>query len=117
MSQGWGNHRHLRFTFVGIYFFLSTTSLQATHDDGLELEGDIIDGTDPGCGQTPVVNPAPPDWANLFEVGGDGKIQPKLPLPAGGEAASFTADDLSVGSFIDCSIFVGSNKNGDALNT
>jgi hypothetical protein len=59
-----------------------------------------------------------PDWTDLFDTDGhlidsNGDGRPN----AGGEAATFVADDLAVSGSVDRTVFASSNKNGDAVDT
>ena len=91
--------------------------------DLFEIEGDIIDGEDPGCvngvpGVPADPDPAP-DWASLFttDTSPHGAVT-GINLPANGVVANFEADQLSVGNLTDCTTFgPGSNKNGHPIQT
>ncbi len=112
--------------FLGV---VSPDRAIAVDDEGLiEIrDGDIVDGTDPGCTKSGVPQPPAtgvggvPDWASLFTTTGgpNGTVTGTVdPLPAGGVIATFTRDDLSQSSAIDCTTFgPGSNKNGDPIDT
>ena len=62
------------------------------------LEGNIFD--DPA-------NPAP-DWSTRFNASGASLVGP---------ACNLEADDLSVSTLLDRTVFLSSNKNGDPVNT
>jgi hypothetical protein len=100
----------------------------AVDDEGLiELEGDIVDGVDPGCAKngtpgTPTIGVGgEPDWASIFETDSspDGTVTGHVdPLPEHGIVASFEADDLSQSNSVDCTTYgPGSNKNIDEIDT
>ena len=100
----------------------------AVDDEGLlEVDGDIVDGVDPGCSKAGVPT-APtsgvggePDWTNIFETGSspNGTVTGHVdPLPEGGVIASFEADDLSQSNAVDCTTYgPTSNKNIDEIDT
>ena len=91
--------------------------------DLFEVDGDIIDGVDPGCVNgvpgTPVDPDPAPDWTSLFttDTSPHGAVT-GINLPPSGVVANFVADDLSVANLTDCTTFgPGSNKNGDPIQT
>jgi hypothetical protein len=55
--------------------------------------------------------PDQPDWAEIFDENGDET------LPAGGQAATFIADDLATSGSVDRTTFSSSNKNNDPIES
>jgi hypothetical protein len=90
--------------------------VSAVHSEGVNDNGLFELGP---VGSTPTNilggDAAGPDWADLFN--GSGQVIPGAVDNFGGEAATFIADDRSVAGAVDRTVYAGSNKNNDAINT
>ena len=81
---------------LGLVFVTGASAVHGTPQ--FELEGNIADsGSDPA-----------PDWSTRFNASGASLVGP---------ACNLEADDLSVSSLLDRTVFLSSNKNGDPVNT
>lgn len=86
-------------------------SVEAVHTTGVDnffelgpaTEGATTNIVDDGLSQ--------PDWDEIFDGNGDAT------LPANGVAAKFIQDDLSTSSSTDDTVFAGSNKNNDTVES
>ena len=90
---------------VSALFELGPAGLGTTPADVTNI---VSDGSgDPG-----------PDWTDLFDADGDLRDANGDGRPdAGGEAATFIADDLAVSGQVDRTVFASSNKNDDPVAT
>lgn len=83
--------------------FFTVGSAFAVHDEGFELEGNIVNNSN-----------LPVDWADLFDVTNPNEPTAKAPLPAGFGAATFIRDFIPGKKGPDASTFTQGGK--DTLN-